>query len=105
MDILSLLGMNIHEREMSPEEVDTATCYDRTYKAFLQTAHGISPKLEKVELPSEKDAAQYVEVFFSMINPYLPIVHKGNFMTLVRIISSLQATTVMLTNTIAGEDL
>ena len=98
MDILSLLGMNIHDREMSPEEVDTASAYDRTYKSFLQTAHGISQKLEKVELPDEKQAAEYVEVFFTMINPYLPILHKGNFMTLVRVFS-LPATMVKLTNT------
>lgn len=92
MDILSLLGMNIHDKEMTHEEADAANHYDRSYKAFLNTAHCVSPKLEKVELPAEKDAFEYAAVFFSMINPYLPILHKSNFMTLVGTMCILSAT-------------
>ena len=83
MDILSLLGMNIHDGELTPTEVDPASPYDRTYKAFLQTAHGVSPKLNKVDLQSREDANTYTAIFFGMLNPYLPILHKSNFETLV----------------------
>lgn len=84
MDILSLLGMNIHDEKITAKEDDASSPYDRSYKAFLRTAHGVTPRLEKVELPAEKKAYEYAQVYFGMINPYLPILHKANFISLVR---------------------
>lgn len=103
MDILSILGMNIHDEEMTAAEVETASPYDRTYKAFLQTAHGVSPRIPKVELPSREDGFRYAEIYFSMVNPYLPILHKSTFMTLVCNICILPTTNAQLNGTLVVE--
>lgn len=105
MDILSILGMHIHDEERMPGDVETASPYDRSYKAFLQTAHGISPKIEKMELPSWEDGLKYTNYFFNYINPYLPVLHRSNFMILVCIPIISLAYVPQLTWFLAGQNI
>ena len=105
MDILSILGMHIHDEERTPGDVETASPYDRSHKAFLQTAHGISPKIEETELPSWEDGLKYTNYFFNYVNPYLPVLHRSNFMILVCIPIISLAYVPRLTWFLAGQNI
>lgn len=88
---MNVLGMEIDLADyMSPDldEPDparpgTQPVYNKSYRAFVQTAFGISPKLAKVELPPKCEGMEYAKVYFRVTNPYLPIVHKPSFMATV----------------------
>lgn len=57
--------------------------YNKSYQAFLQSAFGVNPRMEKVDLPSRTEGLTYAQWYFRVINPYCPILHKPTFMRLV----------------------
>ena len=88
---MSVLGMEIDLADYMSADADepdmsrtkTQPVYNKSYRAFVQTAFGTSPKLNKVELPPRSEGMNYAHVYFRLTNPYLPIVHKPSFMTTV----------------------
>lgn len=87
---LSILGMEIDIADFTSQDVDEPdqnslhpSLYNKSYQAFLQSALGVNPKLDKVKLPERDEGITYAQWFFRVINPYIPILHKGNFMALV----------------------
>ena len=87
---MNVLGMEIDLVDyLSPDldEPDPSRgghpVYNKSYRAFVQTAFGISPKLRKVELPPRSEGMKYAEVYFRITNPFVPAVHKPTFMNLV----------------------
>jgi hypothetical protein len=87
--VLSILGMEIDIADFTSQDVDEPdqsphpNLYNKSYQAFLQTALGVNLKLDKVKLPERDEGITYAQWFFRAVNPYLPILHKGNFMALV----------------------
>ncbi len=63
--------------------------YNKSYQAFLQSALGANPKLDKVKLPEREEGITYAQWFFRIYNSFLPILHKAHFMALVCLYSSL----------------
>lgn len=81
IDLADYVSADVDEPE--PSLIGTQPLYNMSYRAFIQTAFGISPKLTKVELPPRSEGMNYAHVFFDAVHPYLPIVHKPSFMTIV----------------------
>ncbi|KAK4695136.1 hypothetical protein P7C71_g2558, partial [Lecanoromycetidae sp. Uapishka_2] len=71
---MNVLGMEIDlANYMSPDldEPDPSTSwtrpvYNKSYRAFVQTAFGTSPKLNKVELPPRSEGLNYAELYFRL---------------------------------------
>ncbi|CAD6571612.1 MAG: hypothetical protein ASARMPRED_004654 [Alectoria sarmentosa] len=92
---MSVLGMEIDLADYMSADLDEPDptpagtrppVYNKSYRAFVQTAFGTSPKLSKVELPPKSEGITYAHVYFRVTNPYLPVIHKPSFMaTLTRI--------------------
>ena len=87
---MNVLGMEIDLVDyLSPDldEPDPSRgghpVYNKSYRAFVQTAFGISPKLRKVELPPRSEGLKHAEVYFRITNPFVPTVHKPTFIHLV----------------------
>jgi hypothetical protein len=87
---LSILGMEIDIADFDSLDMDEPDAsvfhpqlYNKSYQAFLQTALNINPRLGKADLPPRSDGLMYAQWYFRVINPYLPILHKGTFMRLV----------------------
>jgi hypothetical protein len=87
---LSILGMEIDIADFDSLDMDEPDAsvfhpqlYNKSYQAFLQSALNINPRIEKVDLPSRSDGLMYAQWYFRVINPYLPLLHKGTFMKLV----------------------
>ena len=88
----SVLGMEIDLADyMSPDldEPDPTPAgtrppvYNKSYRAFIQTAFGASHKLSKVELPPRSEGFNYAHVYFRVTNPYIPCIHRPSFMATV----------------------
>jgi hypothetical protein len=71
--------------EPDPSHAGIQPVYNKSYRAFVQTAFGTSPRLSKVELPPKSEGLNYAQVYFRVTNPFLPIVHKPTFMATVRL--------------------
>ncbi|KAL6714100.1 hypothetical protein ACLMJK_008594 [Lecanora helva] len=91
---MTVLGMDIDLADYMSADVDepdpslngAQPVYNKSYRAFVQTAFGISPKLTQVELPPKIEAMNYAHVYFRIVNPYLPLVHEPSMLaTLARI--------------------
>ena len=88
---LTVLGMKIDLADYMSSDLDepepanflTKALYNKSYHAFVQTAFSAAPKLEKVELPARGAGFEYAEWYFRVINPYLPILHKPSFLSMV----------------------
>lgn len=88
---MNVLGIEIDLADyMSPdldepdsEKSGTRPVYNKSYRAFVQTAFGTSPKLSKVELPPRSEGLNYAELYFRVTNCYLPILHKPSFLAMV----------------------
>ena len=88
---MNVLGMEIDLADYLSADVDepdpvggAQPVYNKSYRAFVQTAFGTSPKLSKVELPPRSEGMNYAHVFFRVTNPYVPIMHKPSFIRTVR---------------------
>jgi hypothetical protein len=87
---LSILGMEIDIADFDSLDMDEPDpsvfhpqLYNKSYQAFLQSALNINPRIEKVDLPPRSDGLMYAQWYFRVINPYIPLLHKGTFMKLV----------------------
>ena len=86
IDLADYMSADLDEPD--PSHASTRPVYNKSYRAFVQTAFGLSPKLSKVELPPKSEGLNYAHVYFRVSNPFLPIVHKPSFMATVRIFAS-----------------
>ena len=88
---MNVLGMEIDLADYMSADLDepdpihagTQPVYNKSYRAFVQTAFGMSHKLAKVELPPKSEGLNYAQVYFRVTNPYLPVIHKPSFMATV----------------------
>ena len=69
--------------EPDPSVTSVQPVYNKSYRAFIQTAFGTSPKLDRVELPPRSEGMEYAHVYFRLTNPYLPVIHKPSFIATV----------------------
>ena len=81
IDLADYMSADLDEPD--PSNAGTRPVYNKSYRAFVQTAFGTSPKLAKVELPPKSEGLNYAQVYFRVTNPYLPILHKPSFMATV----------------------
>ena len=86
---MNILGMEIDLVDYMSADLDEPDpsrgqpVYNKSYRAFVQTAFGTSPKLRRVELPPRSEGIRYAEAFFRVIHPFTPVVHQPSFMKLV----------------------
>lgn len=87
---LSILGMEIDIADFDSPDMDEPDSsifhpqlYNKSYQSFLQSTLNINPRIEKCELPPRQDGFTYVQWFFRVISPYMPLLHKPTFMKLV----------------------
>ena len=83
IDLADYMSADLDEPD--PSHAGTQPVYNKSYRAFVQTAFGTSPRLSKVELPPKSEGLNYAQVYFRVTNPFLPIVHKPTFMATVRL--------------------
>ena len=89
---LNVLGMEIDLAdymhadldEPDPSEYEKNPVFNKSYYAFIFTAFSAKPKPQKVDLPPREEAIRLADWFFKIVNPYLPVLHRPSFMTLVR---------------------
>ena len=91
---MNVLGMEIDLADYMSQDADESDprnsgaqpMYNKSYRAFVQTTFGISPKLSKVELPPRSEGLNYVELYFRVLNCYLPILHRPSFIAMVGLV-------------------
>jgi hypothetical protein len=95
---LSILGMEIDIADFESLDMDEPNpavfhpqLYNKSYQAFLQSALGVNPRIEKVDLPPREDGLTYAQWYFRVLNPYSPLLHKGTFIKLVRCITGAKS--------------
>ncbi len=81
IDLADYMSADLDEPD--PAHAGTQPVYNKSYRAFVQTAFGMSHKLAKVELPPKSEGLNYAQVYFRVTNPYLPVIHKPSFMATV----------------------
>lgn len=87
---LSILGTTIDitsfdAPDMDEPDPDTpagSPLYNKSLMAFLQSSLGINPKID-IELPGRDDAMSYVNWYFVLIHPFMPVLHRPSFEKLV----------------------
>ena len=62
--------------------------YDRSYRSFIATAHGLQPRLRNVKLPSRQQAFNYALQQLHTVGAFVPILHKPSLTELVRMIKT-----------------
>ncbi len=88
---LNVFGMQIDLADYMSADLDepdpatflTQPVYNKSYHAFVYSAFSANPKVAKMKLPARDEGIVYAEWYFRAINPYLPILHKPTFFTLV----------------------
>ncbi|KAL9101868.1 MAG: hypothetical protein Q9163_002913 [Psora crenata] len=85
---MNVLGMEIDLADYMSDDLDEPDpsqepVYNKSYRAFVQTAFGVSPKLNKVQLPPRSEGMNYADVYFRITNPYAPVIHKPTFIKLL----------------------
>lgn len=93
---LSILGMDIDITDFTSSDLDEPDItqghqqlYNKSFQAFLQSTLGVNSRIEKVDLPGRDEGLTYAQWYFRVINPYLPVLHKGTFINLVYYMNSL----------------
>ena len=84
---LSLLGVNIDLSALDPSEParpSSTTRLDESFGSCLATIFNANPNEPKVELPAQAEGMQYLQYFFKISHPYLPILHRPTFLRMVR---------------------
>lgn len=87
---LSILGSTIDLGSFEAPDMDEpppgvqakSPLYNKSVQAFLQSCTNINPQLH-VEYPPRADAFTYAEWYFLMLYPFIPVLHKPSFMTIV----------------------
>ena len=85
IDLADYMSADVDEPD--PLNADRQPVYNKSYRAFVQTAFGVSPKLNKVELPPRSEGFNYADIFFRLTSPYAPVVHRPTFIKLVGVIA------------------
>ncbi|KAI9850023.1 MAG: hypothetical protein M1838_006196 [Thelocarpon superellum] len=87
---LSVLGMEIDIADFSSSDMDEPShpmfeseLYNKSYQSFLQSAHNVNPKIDKVDLPPRNEGLTYAQWYFRVLNPFCPILHKPSFLSLL----------------------
>ena len=88
---LNVLGMEINIADFASSDLDGPVqpalqhepLYNKSYQSFVMSAFGINPRLEKVALPPRTEGLTYAQWYFRALNPYVPMLHKPTFMSLV----------------------
>ncbi|KAI6884397.1 hypothetical protein KC360_g4276 [Hortaea werneckii] len=81
---LALFGTKIDLTEFLPPSPN-AEADGLSYESFLKHAFNkSSPPPPKPELPSFEEYKMYADVYFVGIQPFIPILHKPDFMSMVR---------------------
>lgn len=81
---LSLLGIDIDLSDLDPSEPAHPTnANDESFSSCLSTIFNVNPNVPKVELPPLEEAHKYVNWFFTVSHPYLPILHQQTFKKMV----------------------
>lgn len=81
---LALFGMELDLAEFIPSEQDSASVA-MSYQTFLSQAFNRSSQYAPVPPPFQYDEVYtYAEWYLRSINPFTPILHKPDFMTLLR---------------------
>ena len=88
IDLADYMSADLDEPDPTPAGTRQPV-YNKSYRAFVQTAFGTSPKLSKVELPPRSEGLNYAHVYFRVTNPYLPVIHKRSFMATVSFFMSI----------------
>jgi hypothetical protein len=85
---LSLLGIDIDLSALDPSEPAghaSANQTDESYGSCLSTIFNVNPNVPKAELPPKEEGMQYINYFFIISHPYLPILHIPSFINMVRL--------------------
>ncbi|CUS13548.1 unnamed protein product, partial [Tuber aestivum] len=81
---LSLLGIDIDLSDLDPSEPShSPNATDESFSSCLSTIFNVNPNVPKMELPLRDEAFQYVDWFFVISHPYLPILHRPTFITML----------------------
>lgn len=80
IDVGSFDGPDMDEPAAGAQ--DRSPLYNKSVRAMMQSACGVNPPVH-VEYPPRADAFTYVEWYFLISYPFLPILHKPSFMDLV----------------------
>lgn len=88
---LNVLGMEIDLAdymhadldEPDPSDYEKKPIYNKSYYAFILTAFSAKPKPQEIGLPPRAEGMKCVDLFFKIVNSYLPVLHKPSFMKLV----------------------
>ena len=81
---LSLFGFQIDLADFIPTEVDELSSFD-SFQSFVAFAFRRDPKPDKVDLPATYEECEtLVGWYFRSLNAFTPIVHKPDFMAMVR---------------------
>lgn len=88
---LSILGTTIDIMSFDAPDMDEpprgtpigSPLYNKSVMAFHQSTLNINPPPANVDLPSRQDAFTYSEWYFLMAHPFLPMLHKPTFLSLV----------------------
>ena len=88
---MNVMGMEINLADYMSTDLDepdqatflTSPVYNKSYSAFVHSAFSEGPKMQRIELPPRQNGLTYAEWYFRVINPYLPILHKPTFISLV----------------------
>lgn len=81
IDLADYMSADVDEPD--PSLVGAQPVYNKSYRAFVQTAFGTSPKLKQVELPPRSEGLNYAHVYFRIVDPYLPLVHRPSLLATV----------------------
>lgn len=88
IDLADYMSADLDEPDPTPAGTQPSV-YNKSYQGFVQTAFGTSPKLSKVELPPRSEGINYAQVYFRVVNPYVPVIHKPSFMATVSFFKSV----------------
>ncbi len=81
IDLADYISADVEEPD--PSLAGSQPVYNKSCRAFVHTAFGMSPRLRQVELPPKSEGMNYAHVYFRAVNPYLPVVHMTSFMAIV----------------------
>ncbi|KAF4637472.1 hypothetical protein G7Y89_g617 [Cudoniella acicularis] len=87
--VLSILGMEIDIADFESIDMDEPDpslghlqLYNKSYQAFLQTTLNRNPE-QKPDLPPKDQAFTYMDWYFRVINPYVPLLHKPTLLAML----------------------
>ncbi|KAL8399572.1 hypothetical protein RB594_000097 [Gaeumannomyces avenae] len=83
VDITSFAAPEMDDPPAGPAGCPPTPLYNKSVQAFLQSAMGVNPPVEGVDLPPRNDAFEYAEWYFLMVYPFQPVLHKPSYLALL----------------------